>query len=366
MKLQHKRTDATVSHMSQLDSLRSLAVLGVFITHFLHADDPIRWGLPWGWLGVRLFFVLSGFLITGILIACRQKIEDGSVSARKILRNFYLRRCLRLCPVYYLFLALALLIHPDLQSHLVAFVFYVQNFLFAAEPDTFNTLSHLWTLAVEAQFYLILPWLVLFLPKKRLIPTLLAMTIAAPIVRFTLLVWGLSTHQVNMMMPCHFDTLCLGGLLSALTASGIPGRRLAQKLLAIGFWVGTPLLLAYFVGRLLKVEDEILTVFAESGAGLFSVWLIGHASVGIKGFAGTVLNQKSLIYCGEISYGLYIFHFEIPKLFQNYTSLALGMTVDHGRIMFPIYTATAILVASVSWMWIEKPVNQLKRRFSLN
>ncbi len=357
---------AVLSYMPQLDSLRSLAIFGVLITHFLQPADPLRSQFPWGWLGVRLFFVMSGFLVTGILIASRKKIDQEQRSPWKTIQNFYLRRCLRLFPIYYLYLALALIIHPEVRSTIVAFIFYVQNFLFAAQPDTFNIMSHLWTLAIEAQFYLVLPWFVIFLPKRWLMPILLAMALSSPVLRLGATVYGFTPHQTNMMLPAHFDTLCLGGLLSALTAASRSGRLLAQKLLSIGLWVGTPLLLAFLIGGMFKVDYEILAVFAETGAGLFFVWLIGRASQGFKGALGFVLNQKFLIYGGKISYGLYIFHFEMPELFQNYFLSGLNLTaIDNSRIIFPVYTIAAVLIAVTSWELIEKPLNQRKRYFLL-
>ncbi|NDJ18745.1 acyltransferase family protein [Myxacorys almedinensis] len=367
---QSKSNGSVLSYMPQLDGLRSFAIFGVLITHYLQPDDPLRSGFPWGWLGVRLFFVLSGFLITGILISCRQKVDNELISPWKIIQNFYVRRCLRLFPIYYLYLALVVLIYPQTRSYIVAFIFYGQNFLFAAQPETFTTIisltSHLWALAVEAQFYLILPWLVIFLPKRWLVPMLLAMILAAPVLRLTLIAYGYTVHQVNMMTPSHFDTLCMGGLLSALMASGRSGLPLVKKLMSIGLWIGIPLLLAYIVGRWFGLDSRISIVFAESGAGLVFVWLIKQASEGIKGFPGSVLNQKFLAYCGTVSYGLYIFHFEVLYVFQKHLLSGFNVTsINNSRILLPIYTIAAIAVAAIFWEVVEKPMNRRKRHFSL-
>lgn len=357
---------AVLSYMPQLDSLRSFAMFGVMITHFLSPEDPIRLQIPWGWLGVRLFFVLSGFLVTGVLIASRQKIEQQQASPWKILQNFFIRRCFRLFPLYYLYLAFAFIIHPDIRGNILAFILYAQNILFAFQPETFGLLSHLWTLAIEAQFYLILPWLVICLPKKMLIPLLVAMTLFSPMLRLVLHVYGLTPHQANMMVPTHFDTLCLGGLLSALIAAGQSGQVLARKLCSIGLWLGAPMLMAFMFGRLVWGDAAIFVTLDETGAGLFFTWLIGRASVGFNGLAGAILNQNWLVYGGKISYAVYLFHFEIPPFFQNQLLGGLNVrAIDNTRILFPVYVAVSIVIAILAWKWIEEPMNQQKKYFVL-
>jgi peptidoglycan/LPS O-acetylase OafA/YrhL len=358
-----------IKYMSQLDSLRTLATLGVFLAHYLAQGNPIRSGFPWGWLGVRLFFVMSGFLVAGILMSCRRKIDEGSASPWQVMQNFYIRRSLRLFPIYYIYLVFAALMHPGIQDRVVASVFYVQNFLFAYRPLTFNTIAHLWTLAVEIQFYLILPWIIIFFPKRRIVPILLAMIAFSPVLRFIMLDVlheDFAGQRMNMMMPSHFDTLSLGALLSVLMASGQSGRVLAKRLLSFGLRFGTPLLLAFIIGRNIGISNQILGVFAESGAGLVFIWLVGHASTGFKGVPGAVLNNSVLIYLGQISYGLYMYHIDVPKLFDRYLFSRLGVTAaDYDMLLFPIYTAATIAIAVISWKFIEQPINQLKRHFPM-
>jgi peptidoglycan/LPS O-acetylase OafA/YrhL len=171
---------------------------------------------------------------------------------------------------------------------------------------------------------------------------------------------------MNMMMPSHFDTLSLGALLSVLMASGQSGRVLAKRLLSFGLRFGTPLLLAFIIGRNIGISNQILGVFAESGAGLVFIWLVGHASTGFKGVPGAVLNNSVLIYLGQISYGLYMYHIDVPKLFDRYLFSRLGVTAaDYDMLLFPIYTAATIAIAVISWKFIEQPINQLKRHFPM-
>lgn len=361
-----EKRSAVLSYMPQLDSLRSFAMFGVMITHFLRPDDPIRFQIPWGWLGVRLFFVLSGFLVTGVLIASRQKIDQEQASPWKIMQNFFIRRCFRLFPLYYLYLALAFIIHPDIRGNILAFILYAQNILFAVQPETFGTLAHLWTLAIEAQFYLFLPWLVIFLPKKTLIPLFVAMILFAPLFRVALYGYGLTFHQANMLVPTHFDTLCLGGLLSALMAAGQSGQALARKLCSIGLWLGAPMLMILIFGRIFWGNPAIFSILDETGAGLFFTWLIGRTAIGFDGLTGAILNQNWLVYGGKISYAVYLFHYEIPPFFHNQLMQGTNiMAVHNTRIIFPVYVALSIVIAIVAWKWIEEPMNQQKKRFVL-
>ncbi len=147
------------SYRPQLDGLRAIAVMAVVFQHFA----PSGWSkvIPWGGLGVTLFFVLSGYLITGILLKGRE--EPG------MLRHFYIRRALRIFPVYYATLLIAaLLAIPPVRETFWWHAFYLSNVLFALKNSYFGAVSPFWSLAVEQHFYLIWPWVVLFVPRKRL------------------------------------------------------------------------------------------------------------------------------------------------------------------------------------------------------
>ncbi len=355
---------AVLGYMPQLDSLRALAVLAVFIEHFVQPTDPVRAALPWGSLGVRLFFVLSGFLITRILLSARGDVGDARRPLGTVLRHFYARRFLRLFPAYYAYLALISVMFPAMREHLVVFLAYLQNFLFACDRATYGTLiAHFWTLAVEEQFYLTWPWLVLLLPHRFLLRGILGVVILGPVLRSVALAYGLTAFQVEMMMPAHFDTLGMGSLLAILVASDRHGTQYAERLLRIGIRVGTPLLLLYLIGRKV-LPSPIDTIIGESAAGLVFVWLVGRASVGFRGIAGKLLSQPVLIYLGRISYGLYVFHFCVPRLLRYHVAPFFGMSKPAcDWLHFPIYAAVSIAIAAASWHFYEKSVNGLKRYF---
>jgi peptidoglycan/LPS O-acetylase OafA/YrhL len=164
------------SRTPELDGLRAFAVLAVIVEHAF----GIRWAQTrfetWspGNVGVRLFFVLSGFLITGILLSGRRDAEDTGASKRSVWTAFYLRRSLRIFPLAYAAIALACIAGaPTIRQHLGWYVTYTENFLFARQYSFEPPLSHFWSLAVEEQFYLIWPVVMLLVPETWLLPLIL-------------------------------------------------------------------------------------------------------------------------------------------------------------------------------------------------
>jgi peptidoglycan/LPS O-acetylase OafA/YrhL len=153
-------------HIKQLDSIRALAVLLVIISHWL----PKLNILPWGEIGVDIFFVLSGFLISAILFE-NKKAESLSLTSKPIiLRNFIARRTLRIFPVYYL----VVIVHyfaadytgTSVQENIGYYLLYASNILFFITQKLDGIASHFWSLAVEEQFYLVWPWVILFCNYK--------------------------------------------------------------------------------------------------------------------------------------------------------------------------------------------------------
>src|SRR5690606_409004 len=205
-------------YMPQLDALRALAAFGVFVQHFVASGNVFATTIPLGDLGVRLFFVLSGFLITGILLTARANVAQSRLSLGAVVGHFYARRFLRLAPLYFVFLALMFLVIPEVRTHAPWFLGYAQNVHFAVE-DEFTVAPHLWTLAVEEQFYLFWPLVVLLVPAKRLLPVVAAIAALGVVSRLAAPLFGLTHFQASMLTPSHFDSLGLGALLAVAAAS---------------------------------------------------------------------------------------------------------------------------------------------------
>jgi peptidoglycan/LPS O-acetylase OafA/YrhL len=161
-------------YFPQLDSLRAIAVLLVIISHWFSAQHFLNRYVPNGIFGVTLFFVLSGFLITSILLKIKTKLEAGG-SHGEAFKVFYVRRSLRIFPAYYLLLFILVVLNlASVRDSFWWHFFYVSNFYFWIKGAFAGSLSHLWSLAVEEQFYFVWPAIILLVPWRFLTSVLLA------------------------------------------------------------------------------------------------------------------------------------------------------------------------------------------------
>ncbi|UCH58728.1 MAG: acyltransferase, partial [Anaerolineales bacterium] len=231
-------TSTQKDYMPQLDALRFFAVLGVIVAHNWHPKRlPWLFGdLDWAGLGVRLFFVLSGFLITRILLACRDSQEQTSQPAFFYIRQFYARRFLRIFPIYYLVLIIVFVSNiPPAREVWIWLVTYTTNVYITVFNTWVGRLGHFWTLAVEEQFYLVWPWLVLFAPKKWLTPIIMILIPIGPIYRlyayenfpFDI---GAMDFKAATLTPASLDILGIGALLALLWHTNIRKETLQKYL----------------------------------------------------------------------------------------------------------------------------------------
>jgi peptidoglycan/LPS O-acetylase OafA/YrhL len=338
-------------HFPQLDGLRALAVMCVLITHYWLQAGHL------GHLGVRLFFVLSGFLITGILL--EQRPAGSPAPLGPLLRSFYARRILRLFPTYYLMLATGIALNVEgVRGTALYHVTFLSNLWYARQPDWEPwTTVHLWTLAVEEQFYLAWPLVILLLPRRWLLAALVA-TIAGGVAFRILcnLIWPGMPPQ-DVLMPAMMDALALGGLVAALVhrQAGDPAarERLLQRL------GGASLLCLALVGVTLLVEVPYAVMdFACTVPMAFLVLAARH---GIPGMTGRALEWSPVRYLGRISYGLYIWHI-FAWVFVIAALPRLGWD-QPGPVTFLVATPVAIALGAASWHLVEQPFNRLKHLF---
>jgi peptidoglycan/LPS O-acetylase OafA/YrhL len=211
------KDDRPLKYMRQLDGLRTFAVLAVVWTHYL-PSNYWPFGVYWGGIGVKLFFVLSGFIITRILFKCRQYVILGNQTSLFTIRQFYICRFLRLFPLYYATLTLTALVNiPPVRETIGWHIPYLSNIYFAIRGDWHGSVSHFWSLAVEEQFYLLWPLVILFTPKKILAPTIFFVILSGAFFRLTVTAFGLNEIAIWTLMPSCLDTLGLGSLLAYLT-----------------------------------------------------------------------------------------------------------------------------------------------------
>src|SRR5665213_1037330 len=163
-----------IGYMPQLDGLRALAVLAVWFEHWGAPPIPgLKYIHELGGLGVFLFFVLSGFLITGILLRGREAIETQGIALREVTRTFYIRRFLRILPVYYVVLFSTAILLPNTRRLFWWHFTYTTNLWYGVHWFDYVPGAHFWSLAVEEQFYLAWPWLVLLTPRRFLMKSMI-------------------------------------------------------------------------------------------------------------------------------------------------------------------------------------------------
>jgi len=354
---------SVAAYLPQLDGVRALAVLAVLFSHFL---TPYQFGLPLGRGGVLTFFVLSGFLITGILLRCRDDARHIGASLWTCARQFYIRRFLRIFPLFYAALLIAWLLDIEpIRATLLWHVTYLSNVHVAWGGGFDGAASHLWSLAVEEQFYLLWPWLMLWLPRRVLLPAILfCIGLALAFRGITVFFW-FSDIGIRVLTPGCLDALGLGALLaywheyrpdtSWLRAVRSPWTAVAA---VIGIFVAVKLSTVGIAGW---VANLLLYDLAIAVGGL---WLVASAVIGFKGVTGRLLCAPPMIYIGRISYGLYVVHLFVPFYLGRFN---LGATAETPLLahvaVAALWTAITFIVAIASWHLMESPINNLKRFF---
>ena len=354
-------------YMPQLDALRFFAVLGVIIVHNWRPSSHtlIVGQVDWGELGVRLFFVLSGFLITGILIGGRELGERNPRRRFFVVRQFYARRFLRIFPIYYAVLVVLILVGVGGIRHISPWLFGYATNIYIWHYLTFPyAVPHFWTLAVEEQFYLVWPWVMLFLPRKWLVPFLLSLCILAPIWRLYAS-FHYSPSEWNAaytFTPGVVDFLAIGAVLAIAVNADRTGEKLQRILTFVVLPIGIVMYVGLFwVSR--RVDHHAPLALEDTGAALIFCWLIFGASRGFGGLPGRLLGSRPIVYLGKTSYGIYIYHFLVPVAFAEAARRLNMHYEDRGFVNFIVTAVVTFCVAALSWHLFERPINGLKRHF---
>jgi peptidoglycan/LPS O-acetylase OafA/YrhL len=358
-------------YMVQLDSLRAIAVLSVMLSHFTPANVPNSLASSlvsiYDWFpGVSLFFVLSGFLITGILLRCRDTIESNNQSFGFTLGRFYIRRFLRILPIYYVTLFLTAPISNQIRSVFFWHLTYTTNIMVFLRTTFDETSSHFWSLSMEEQFYIFWPFLILLTPKKHLLKVIITTVVLAIISRFGCYFIGLNSVQIYVFPLSSLDTLGLGALLAFFTHYQNHYARAKRDLCNFGLWVCLPAIVSFiFLNLIVFNEIEMFEVLIKpTVVAIFYVWLVDRAAEGFDGNTGAILELKPLVFIGKISYGLYLYHcFMNPFLSKLFLNFDLSDKISISFAIVLKVTAT-FAIAIVSWFLIEKPINSLKHRFN--
>lgn len=349
------------SHVRAYDGIRGIAILLVLLRH-VGEDGPARRlggavaaALNAGWLGVDVFFVLSGFLITGILLDAR---GEGTRPAAGYFRNFYARRALRIFPAYYLFLAIVFVVgHPATPYGTWWYWSYLSNALIARHgwPDGPWETGHLWSLAVEEQFYLVWPAIIALTPRRWLPGLCLWLIAAAVAMRVTLIHHGMPL-AAYVLMPSRADTLAIGALLAIVLKRGWHVRVPGLTVVTLG--VLGALFVTHQLDHRLTIGGLVIGSLATS---LLTAACIGQVSD--NRVLRRALEWGPLVSFGTYSYAIYLVQLPI----RGAMDLWLGTRIDALPALLGVLTNLVVLasvswgIAWISWRVFERPILSLKR-----
>jgi len=370
------------AHLPLLDGLRGLAIVMVMLYHqtvmtIATPFDATFAALPGlGWVGVDLFFVLSGFLITGILYDAK-----GSALAA---RNFYIRRALRIFPLYYAVVFVALVLLPAFPHPWATgfsrvagderwYWLYLSNFLIAYhEAFRHAILDVSWSLAIEEQFYLFWPVVVLLLPRRSLLPFCGGLLVGALALRIAMTLAGVSPIPIYVLPFTRMDALAAGALVALLVRG--PGGLAALLPAARRLLAGTG---AVLVGlglwqRGFHWDNALVQTLGYSLLALFFAALL-TLTLGLEPMSqgGRLLGAAWLRALGRYSYALYLFHLPVRGVLRDlvygpaqFPSL-LGSQLPGQLLFYGLASTITFALAWLSWQLYEQPFLRLKTHFPL-
>jgi peptidoglycan/LPS O-acetylase OafA/YrhL len=368
-------------HVVALDGLRGVAILLVMVFHMTVLPGGPLADRLWigvarsGWCGVDLFFVLSGFLITGIL--------HDSKGAPHYFRNFYARRVLRIFPLYYavLFVSVAVLPRAPLpfvdQLGSIAgdelwYWTYLSNVAIARHGEFRHQILDIsWSLAIEEQYYLLWPLVVFLLPRRALMGLCIALAVACPLVRAGLRLWGVGPVAAYVLTPARLDPLAVGSFIALAVRGGqgfAPLLPWARRIWPLGLAAFASI--AVFEPGVSHYTPVMQTAGYSVLAILFGAWLVLAARPAAGRRASRLLEHPVLTTFGRYSYALYLLHLPVRTLVREVYPPGRFFHVFGSRlaallVFYAITTAISLALAWASWHLLEKRFLALKRRFPL-
>jgi peptidoglycan/LPS O-acetylase OafA/YrhL len=362
------RSPSTRFYRPELDGLRFYAFAGVFVCHTLPLDDASYRALhlpaPWLWLavvragmsGVDLFFALSAFLITSLLL--KERRETGRVS----LRLFYLRRILRIWPLYFLVVALGVVLAlavPKLQPlpwRLVAgYVLFVSNWMYPFFAPVRSICAPLWTVSIEEQFYLLWPALLKVLQRRGIVVAAITTIVLATLSQVGIVLTGVGWGYLYYGSASRATSFAMGILL-ACGADRLPkltsGFRFMLVTGGIGGWI--------FAAARLNDQPGAPGMHVVLGRLIIS---FASAAIlyGCLYSSNKLLGGGAVVRLGKISYGLYMWHFTGLFIAYCLTGLVHGWQRSGSVALGFVMT---LLLAFASYRWVESPFLRLKDRFT--
>jgi len=350
---------SSIRYVKPLDGIRATAALMVIVFHFfqnISLTDPIGNVIQklslWGQTGVSLFFVLSGFLITRILLHAKE--------GKHYFKNFFIRRSLRIFPLYFLYLVIFYFVLPVFKAGYQSnfsqqwyYWFYLQDFSRTFGWGGYGPV-HFWSLAVEEHFYLFWPLIVFYTPNKHLVKVIIALLLIAPICRFLLTSNG---YQTFFFTFARMDELALGALLAHWECNGQLKSNQRRYFLTgiVGIGIIAALLWTQFSGAqnfwMQVIKYDIIAFIYFCVIGYMILLQENH-------MISRIFSHRIFVFLGSISYGLYV-----------YQAITLTLTWSFVPAHYPLIVhflftlVTTILISYISYKIFEKPIMALKNKF---
>jgi peptidoglycan/LPS O-acetylase OafA/YrhL len=351
----------------ELDGVRFYAFLGVFLFHTIPSEESfyrsLHAPLPWLWAstvkagadGVDLFFTLSAFLITSLLL--KEHEETGGVS----LRLFYIRRILRIWPIYFVVIALGIVLAHTVPgenlpwSYVAAYLLFAGNWIHAAHGSPKSIAAPLWTVSIEEQFYLIWPVLAKKLSRHGMVIAAVIMFLSATVCRIIFVLTGVNGGYLYYASTSRCDSFALGILL-ALFAHRLPKLSGIMRIVFIAAGIAGCIIAEVWLngppGPSTMLEATGRLVISLSAGAMLYGSLYSHSKL---------LTGSWFVSLGKVSYGLYLLHL---------TGILIAKDLVHPRPGFQLLATkglglvVTVILALASYRWIESPFLRLKDRFA--
>ena len=353
----------SIEFLPQIDGLRFIAVLGVMLHHWIiqdFANSFIFKNIPFG-TGVNLFFVISGFLITYILLKKKDDITENKTSFLHEIKNFYVKRTLRIFPIYYLvIILLCIFSYSQIKDYLGYLLTYTINWFMVFKGVYIGNRTHLWSLAVEEQFYLIWPFLIFMIPKRWVLGLSVFAVLLSLVCKIYFSYFTPYWMGVNGATFSCFDALGLGALIAYLQKNRAEPFKPQLYKLYLAISVVVYVLLFVNPAYLNPQLHTVLLGFAISIIYFFVI--IIAANNGFSGNFKSFLENKTTLYLGRISYGLYLYHAFVPDIYYSCLMKFFPKLTGDADLCILFFILT-VLLATISRYLIEKPILNLKRYF---
>lgn len=344
-------------YQPQIDGLRAVAIIAVLLHHFgLDIPDFLEYG-P---ISVRLFFALTGYFMTIWLWKAMDAARAAGISAWREVPVFHARRLLRLCPPLYLSLLVAVLLGlPRVREDILWHVGFATNFYVMHTGYWPPVVSHLWSLAVQEQFYVLWPVLILLTPRRYFVRVLVGAAVAAFAWRFACIAWDVNPVIRWTMLIGSLDSFATGALIAWLAGGKVSRVLMTER----QRWsIGLAAFACLMIARYLRYEPQgnLWVSTIEVFEAVFIGWVVASTAQGWRGPIGRLLGSRWLGYLGKISLGIYLFHVLVHIVFGPLLD-RMALTAHHGSLTRVLaLVLISVAVAMASWHLFEKPLSRLK------